>query len=180
MRRSNISIVIAEAEILNDLELTLKNHFAGNFEKWGLKPVLPETQTGDTYQQAAVRFLKNSDWISRVEQIVPKIEAWWDNDGSRFASLMAQKLGISQPKVFIIFPVPFGPGGSYNLNNNGIYVRIREFDNNEWWQHVIVHELTHILASNIEVVDHVENEIRVNGIIKEVLNDLGLDYLATI
>lgn len=173
----NISIKISDEQIIADLNLSIKNFENGNFKKWGLKAIMPEIENNESYNQAAIRFLKESNWKENVEKLFPKIEKWWNDIGGKLIESLANDLKVEEPDKYIIYPVPFGPGGSYNAKQSAIYIRIRQFENNEWWQHVLVHEITHLLSVNIEEKDHKKNEEQVNKIMKEKLIEFNLDNL---
>lgn len=173
-----ISIIVSLDQTLKDLELTLKNFNDGNFRKWGLTPVLPiRKNANETYQDAAKRFWQESNWVENVQLVIPKINKWWNKVGRAFASSLAVDLGVGEPEKYNIILIPFGPGGSYNHSISAIYVRINDFEKDPWWQHVIVHELTHLLSFNSEDPNHQKNEKRVNEIMKQKLAEFGLKHL---
>ena len=173
-----ISIIISLDQTLKDLELTLKNLNNGNFAKWNLTPILPVPKNeNETYQDAAKRFWQDSGWIEGVQVVIPKIEKWWSEIGGMFASSLAIDLGVIEPEKYNIILIPFGPGGSYNNFISGVYVRITDFEKDSWWQHVIVHEITHLLSFSLENPNHQKNENRVNELMKKKLIEFGLGNL---
>ncbi len=175
----DIAIIISLKQTLSDLKLTLKNFKSGNFKKWGLTPILPTRKEGDeSYEEAAMRFWNESSWKEDIKQVIPRIKKWWQEIGGRFAESVAKDLKVSEPGVYNIVLTPFGPGGSYNAKRSTIYVRITKFNNNnEWWQHVLAHEIVHLLSAYLDLKDHNSNEKRVNKLMKKKLIEFGLEKL---
>ncbi len=170
------NIAIDKKEILLDLELTIYNHTNGNYKKWGLNPILPDLKNHKNYIDSANFFLLDSDWSKKTTAIIPEIKSWCNSKGKEYTLLLCKKLNIQPPKLINVFLIPFGPGGSYYPDGNAIRVRIRQHHNTKWWQHVIVHEITHLINFYInENSDHNQNEKNTNILMEDVLKELQME-----
>ncbi|TSC91110.1 MAG: hypothetical protein CEN90_658 [Parcubacteria group bacterium Licking1014_17] len=175
----NISVIISFKPILKHLlEVVVKSLEAGNYKKWGLNPILPpRLSDNEDYGVAAERFWNESGWSDRVQPLVPKINDWWNKFGAKFTESLSADLKVIEPEKYYIILTPFGPGGSYNTSQSAIYVRITDPNDNLWWQRVIVHEIAHLVSVKQENKDHARNEDRINKIVREKLEAMGMTEL---
>jgi hypothetical protein len=171
-------ISIDHEQIMRELKSSIQNEENGNFEKWDLDPHLPNKNDTENYFEAAERFLATSNWPEKTHNIIPDIQKWVDDFGQKYTLTLCKELNIDPPTHINIYLVPFGPGGSYFPKTKSIRVRIDQSTNQEWWRHVIIHEITHIINSfHNENPDHEKNEEKVNAIAMRILTRLGMTNL---
>ena len=171
-----IKIIISLEQVLIDLATTAKN--LKNYKRWGLVPILPPRKNKkETLEKAAKRFWLETNWFKMVQVMVPKIRKWWEDVGSKFSESLADELSVEEPPIYYVVLIPFGPGGGFNVQYPAVYVRISDVENNKWWQHVIIHEISHILYSmsakdKKKKFSHKEREKIVNRLMNRTLRKM--------
>lgn len=167
-------VTVSEEHVLKDLAMTIRNKKLGNFKKWGLNPLLPQRKPKETHEAAAKRFFRETGWSNNVSGYFPEILSWWEQVGTKYTTVLSKRLNIKIPSKISVYLIPFGPGGSFCPKSNSIWMRLNPGDSKEWWQHVILHELTHILCFADFSEAHADREKKVNDFMKKTLSDMFL------